>query len=280
MRSAVDLPVAQNPISLVRLPAAVFVIAAAFGCASNASEHPQPSFSGPSGSGYGSAPLGVAPPGTHSQTLRSLVVKPDVLTTTFRLQAQAGDMHALTALRAQVEELTRRAKTATSDATEVRVTGLALRRLSTGKSAAEMRAAVVDGCIEVPLPDSLDYWARARLVLSLDDLTRGFAATLSAREVEPRPEIAFGSASATLKNPEAHRAALTRAWVERAQGFASAAESAAAQLELVDCSPPDEIVVTPISLEEVALSLRLACRLGVPEARREAPTARAEAADR
>jgi hypothetical protein len=260
--------VALKPESLVRLPAAVFVLSFAFGCASGVSERPAPSFSGPSG--YGSAPVGIAAPSSHSQTLRTLVVKPDVLTTTFRLQAQAGDMRALTALRAQVDELTRRAKAVTSDATEVRVTGLGLSKTSTGKSAEEMRAAVVDGCIELPLPESLDYWARARLVLTLDDVTRAFAATLSAREVEPRLDIAFGSASATLKNPEAHRAALTRAWVERTQGFASATESAAAQLELVDCSPPDEIVVTPISLEEVALSLKLVCRLGVPETRRTA----------
>ena len=65
-----------------------------------------------------------------------------------------------------------------------------------------------------------------------------------------------------VKNPESYRGKLTELWVQRARAFAAAAQAREAPLYVLDCAPPGDIVQKQRSLEEIALSLSLTCRLG------------------
>ncbi len=124
--------------------------------------------------------------------------------------------------------------------------------------ARDRRTVTVDGSIEVPLPPDADYWARAHLYAAVKEVCAGFER--DARDLGWQP--GFTTPVATLRDADAHRDALVRRWVERARAFAAAAQSPAAPLALVDCQPPATVAQRTVSLEEVALSLPLTCRLG------------------
>jgi len=71
----------------------------------------------------------------------------------------------------------------------------------------------------------------------------------------------FDELRPAVKDAEPHRAKLVARWVTRARAFADAAETEAAQLHLIECTPPGEIEQKVISLEEIALSLAVSCRV-------------------
>ncbi|HEX8438830.1 hypothetical protein, partial [Archangium sp.] len=78
-----------------------------------------------------------------------------------------------------------------------------------------------------------------------------------------RPRFSFGTVEALVSKPEAHREELLRRFVARVRELATAAGSPEAPLRAVDCSVPGPVEQSPVSLEEVGLSLNVACRLDV-----------------
>jgi len=196
-----------------------------------------------------------------------LTLRPDVLTVGFSLKID-DDPNALDSLRKRVEELQTRLRAATGGAGEARVTGLSRARADTSR--AQDKATIrIDGCLELPIAEALDYWARAKLALAVSQAIDGMRSIDAGSE---RPiESFFDEPRASIKRPERYRDELTRSWVERTRKFAALAQSDAAPLEIVECAPPSEILETRISLEEVVLDFKPTCKLDVVAHAREAP---------
>jgi hypothetical protein len=74
--------------------------------------------------------------------------------------------------------------------------------------------------------------------------------------------VSLGNMRVAVKDTESYRGKLTELWVQRARAFASAAQAHQAPLYLLDCSRPGDIRQKQQSLEEIALSLSMTCRLG------------------
>ncbi len=131
--------------------------------------------------------------------------------------------------------------------------------------------ATVDGAFELPLAEGLDYWARTRLVASIEGAIARETirkeegeAPAPAANAAPVVKASFSSAQAQVKEPEAYRARLVDQWVKRARIFTDAAQSPAAPLLITDCATPGEIAQRSVSNEEVALSLSISCRIDSP----------------
>jgi hypothetical protein len=203
-----------------------------------------------------------------------IVVRPDLVCFPFALRTTALDSEkAVTALRAAVEELGKRVGAATGGALKVRMRGFAIAPARTSKKSGgeqEELAATVDGAFELPLAEGLDYWARARLVASIEAAiareARGKEAEAAAPASNAAPVVkaSFSSAQPQVKEPEAYRARLVDQWVKRARIFTDAAQSPAAPLLITDCATPGEIAQRSVSDEEVALSLAITCRIDSP----------------
>ncbi|HYO56136.1 hypothetical protein, partial [Archangium sp.] len=127
----------------------------------------------------------------------------------------------------------------------------------------------VDGMLEVPLPTELDFWARSSRVGALVRVCH--EVERDSREVKKHPRFSFGSVEAFVSQPEVHRAELLRRFVARMREVATAAGSSEAPLHVVDCVPPGSVEQTPVSLEEVGLSLNMLCRLDVVREGRPSP---------
>lgn len=195
-----------------------------------------------------------------------LVVRPDLLRVSFSVSLETeGIEQTLPLLRRACEQLERRAREATG--TEVtlhprntRFNRSAPKKLSLPED--EDRALVaVDGMLVVPLPAELDFWARSSragaLVRVCHEVER------DSREVKKNPRFGFGSVEAFVSRPEAHRAELLRRFAARAREMAATMGSSEAPLHVVDCAPAGSVEQTPVSLEEVGLSLDVLCRLDV-----------------
>lgn len=245
--------------------AALFVALALAGCGGAPYEPPSsPSLSAYSTSaGSSFAPSSPAVP-QGAATRGDLIVRPDQLVFGFALRESGADpQKALAAAEAAVAALRQRLDQATSGAAAVRMCGTTITPVHRGKAAdsepAEA-AVAVDGVVEVPLPASLDYWGRSRLLAGIARVTEEVTAAAKDDKDDLRGAT-FEQPRATLKDPEAHRAELSGRWIRRARAFAEAAQAAAAPLYLVDCAPPGEIEQRAISLEEIGLSLAVTCRL-------------------
>jgi hypothetical protein len=239
---------------------------AAPGCGAAPHEPSSPSLSAySSGSSFSSpsSPSGPAVP-QHGAVKADLVVRPDTLVLGFAIREVAADPeNALASAQASVADLGRRLGQVTSGAATLKMCGTSISSFRSGKAAdsepAEA-AVVVDGTVEVPLAPSLDYWARSRLLAGITRVTQDLTAAAKKAEDEGRGAT-FEQPRPVVKEPEAHRAELSARWIRRARAFAEAAQAAAAPLYLVDCAPPGEIEQRAISLEEIGLSLSVACRL-------------------
>ena len=248
----------------------------AAGCAPAAEYPSTPSSSFGSSSGY-SASLGSS---THSGAGISvpargaaqgdLVVRPDVILLGFALKETDTDpQKALAAAQAATGEVTQRLQKATGGAAAVRMCGTSVSpapasaAYSKGddkEAKAPRFAVVVDGSIEVRLGAELDYWARSRIVAAIAQATRELAD--ATKDVKDGSRGArFDELRPAVKDAEPHRAKLVARWVTRARAFADAAETEAAQLHLIECTPPGEIEQKVISLEEIGLSLAVSCRV-------------------
>lgn len=270
MRKAAPAPVTA-PVLRGLFSAALLV--AASGCASAApSYQSQPSISG---SGY-SASVGSSFSGgdgfsapQRQQARGELVVRPDAIVIVFAVKETNPDAQkAIASLQAFTADIGRRFQEATSGASSMKMCGASVQPVSKGKvkdSEVTEYAVIVDGSIEIALAPEQDYWARSRLIAAISLVTRAIASPPPAadgeREPPPAPAVRFDEPQILVKDPEIHRAKLTERWIKRARDLAAAAQDAAAPLHLVGCGPPAQIEQRPISLEEIALSLAVSCRV-------------------
>jgi hypothetical protein len=195
-----------------------------------------------------------------------LVVRPDLLRVSFSvsLEVEGIEQGLLVLLRA-CEQLQRRSREAvggevTLRPRDTRFNKSAPKRLALPED--EDRTFVaVDGNLEVPLPEGLDFWARStrvgNLVRVCHELQR------ESHEEKRRARFNFGTVEAFVSQPENHRAELLRRFITRARELATAVGSPEAPLHVVDCSAPGPVEQSPVSLEEVGLTLNVHCRLGV-----------------
>ncbi len=184
---------------------------------------------------------------------QGLAVRPDVLTAQFAARVLEVDPdRAVLVLKAASEILLRRMREI-HPAAAMRMQAMEIGR-DAGKSRDDLQTRV-DGAVELPLSPEADWWARAQLSAAVSVLSRTLAA--EARKQKPVIEIAFQQPVALARDPERHRAEILRRWVARAKELAALAQSEQCPLHLVACEPPGEITQTPVSVEEVRLSIAL-----------------------
>jgi hypothetical protein len=190
------------------------------------------------------------------------VVRPDVLTVRFAVRQETEfPVQALSALKAAVDRYVRAVAEATKAEVVPHLTGFAAdsgysRKLSSGDAAMSYG---VHGSLELAMPATLDFWGRTELVAKLLQVARA-----SATEAEKQNlRFSFEQPAPALRDAEAHRAALLKRWAERTRTFALSTQSEGAPLAPVECTPPGEVQQKPLSLEEVALTLPVSCRLAV-----------------
>ncbi len=186
----------------------------------------------------------------------SLVVRPDLVRVAFSAKVEELDSgKAVTVLEAAFSALTRELGAALPGAVIV-MRGLEWQADGKSKSRGE-GIPHASGQIEVPLTDAQDYWARARVLATLNALTLAAAAAGHARK--PALEVHFGAPLVMLRDPELHRAALIQRWLERVRQLADLAEASrvCGSLQLRECAAPGPVTQHPISLEEVELRLAL-----------------------
>ncbi|HVG59611.1 MAG TPA: hypothetical protein VNA24_13725 [Hyalangium sp.] len=198
-----------------------------------------------------------------------LVVRPDLLRTTFQVQIQGtfASQEALSRLQQECERLRKQLREALGTEVTLKLTGVLLasspaRKLRIPEDDDDARTGV-EGTLELPLPTSMDFWARSGRMAALQRLCHDLAA--DERKERGRPSYSFGIPSAVVAEPEQHRAELLRRFVSRVQEFSAAASAAAAPLRVVDCTAPGAVIQTPLSLEQVGLSLQFTYRLDAPE---------------
>lgn len=214
------------------------------------------SFSGPSG------------PSIPSHDSRGdLVVRPDLACVPFVLRLEGPDPKTVLATLEKATQVVQdRFSTATNGQATTTMLGAHVATVGTGKAKSDEPSTfvvTVDGSVEVPLALDANYWARARLLTSLVQASSDSKPLVPAPEGQPQLDSAFGAPEVKVKNPEAYRAELVKHWVERTRAFAKAAESDKAPLNLLNCDPPQAITQTPISIEQVGLSLPVQCRVDV-----------------
>lgn len=186
----------------------------------------------------------------------SLVVRPDLVRVAFTARVEEFDSgKAVTVLEAAFTALTRELSTALPGAAVV-MRGLDWQ--ADGKSKARGEGIPhATGQIEVPLTDAQGYWARARVIATLNALT--LAAAAHGRTRKPAVEVYFGGPVTMLREPELHRATLIQRWLERVRQLADLAEASrvCGSLQLRECAAPGPVTQHPISLEEIELRLAL-----------------------
>ncbi len=115
----------------------------------------------------------------------------------------------------------------------------------------------LQGSFEYALPTQHDYWDRARLVTKIDALREQLTThSLGSNDTLMR---SFSEPRALLRDPEPYRAELLTRWVAKRKQFAREAKSADLAVAVDACHPPADIVVKPLSLEEIELTLPITC---------------------
>ncbi|MBJ6763623.1 hypothetical protein JGU66_22870 [Myxococcaceae bacterium JPH2] len=190
------------------------------------------------------------------------VVRPDLLTMRFSVRQESEvPAQALPALKAVVDKLVRAAAEATHAEVVPRMktfgteTG-SLRKFSTDPEKASI---AVHGELQVAMPATMDFWARSELMARLLQVSK----TTASESEKQGVRLFFNAPEASLRDADAHRADLLRRWVERTRAFTLSAQSEVAALGPVDCSAPEAVQQRPVSLEEVALTLPVNCRLAL-----------------
>jgi hypothetical protein len=124
----------------------------------------------------------------------------------------------------------------------------------------------VDGSFEIALRPDQDYWARSRIMASLARTTHDFILAEKADKADKADdspiEIGFSEPRLRVKDPEQYRDKLLARWMARTKKLATLAEAEKSPLAMVDCTPPGDIEQRVVSMEEISLTLPVACRLG------------------
>ncbi len=193
-----------------------------------------------------------------------LVVRPDTLLMDVRINDEgAGASQALAQAQAAGADLQARLQAATAGAATLVWCGTQvspLDNISKTAAATVTFRVTLEGRVEIVLGAELDYWKRSALVGALAELSEGLHRARIAAGAGRG--VFLGHMRVTVKNTESHRGKLTELWVQRVRAFASAAQAHQAPLYLLDCTPPGDIRQKQQSLEEIALSLSVTCRLG------------------
>ena len=189
----------------------------------------------------------------------SIVVRPDLVRVAFSAKVEEFDGgKAVTVLEAAVAALQRELGTALPGA-EIVMRGLEWQADGKLKSRGSGSEGIphATGRIEVPLTAVQGYWARARVLATLNALT--LAAAAHGRTRKPAVEVHFGAPLTMLRDPELHRATLIQRWLERVRQLADLAEASrvCSSLQLRECAAPGPVTQHPISLEEIELRLAL-----------------------
>jgi hypothetical protein len=193
----------------------------------------------------------------RQQSATDFVARPDTLTVGFNLRKNGSDVAAVVAsMQKSVGDVGQRLQSATAGAAIVRMRNIAIEPVFE-KQGIESRVVSVDGIIDVPLAADADFWARARLVAAISQATRAFTDENKKSGLQAR----FDRPTAVVKDPESFRPELMKQWLERARGFAQAAQSPAAPLQLLSCDPPGMVQQIHLDLDEVALRLPQSCRI-------------------
>jgi hypothetical protein len=191
----------------------------------------------------------------HEPIVADVVVRPDFFAMNFavRTSGKTSD-EALAKAKEEVDAIGKKVSAIAGNETTVRPCGFRSEQLSESSS-----KAIVDGVVEVPLNTSTDYWARAGMMSKIDALVSPPAKPEKAATGEE--DISYVGLSAPrflVRDAEKYRAELMTKWVARAKAFS---EAAGGGLRFVRCETPGAITQSPISFEELALSLRMACQL-------------------
>lgn len=252
---------------------ASFAALVALGCMSPAS--PEPSYpSAPSGysTSVGSAVTsGDSPVPVPARSNPSdFIVRPDTLQIAFVLTDRGADPQKILAdLKTRAEAIAQRLKEAAGATIATKMCGASTSAVhGGGKALSDAEAATtyvvrVDGSVDITLPAEQDYWARSQSIAALVKATielhaatkgpdKDSPTTLSAGFSEPRPLV---------KDTEKYRPNLLARWTQRARELAAAAQSDKAPLAVVDCTPPGDVEQRVVSLEEIALTLPVSCKL-------------------
>lgn len=185
--------------------------------------------------------------------LPGLPVRPDVLTTHFAARVlEVEPDRAVLVLKAASEILLRRMREVHPSAS-MRMLGFEIGR--DGAKSREDLHTRVEAAVDLPLSPEADWWTRAQLAAAVTVLSRTLAA--EARKQKPVIEITAQQPVALVREPDRLRAELLRRWVERARELSALAQSERAPLHIVRCDPPGDVVQTPVSLDEVRLSIPL-----------------------
>jgi len=194
----------------------------------------------------------------HGGRALGLAARPDVLTT--RLAARVSEVdpdRAVQVLKAACEILLRRMREL-HPTTSLRMTGLDIGRDVGSKSRDELSTRV-DAALDIALSTDMDWWSRAQLSAAVTVLGRTLA--LEARKQKPVIEVVFQQPTALVRDPERFRAEVLRRWVTRARELAALAQDEKAPLHVLGCEPPGDVVQTPVSVDEVRLTLDLIGRV-------------------
>jgi hypothetical protein len=205
---------------------------------------------------------------TPSATTDDFIVRPDILRATFQVQILGtfASQEALSRLQQESEQLRRKLREATGAEVTLKMTGVLLsaapvKKLRIPEDDDNARTGV-EGTLELPLPASLDFWARSARMAALERTLNELSA--EERKVRGQPAYSFSIPTALVAEPEQYRAELLRRFVSRVQEFSAAASTAEAPLRVVDCTAPGPVVQAPISIESVGLSLQFTYRLDAP----------------
>lgn len=252
------------------------VVAGLFVTACGGSQYQEPATpSLLSSSSYASASSFSAPSSPsipHHESRGDLIVRPDLVCVSFVLRLDGPDSNAILAtLEKATQTVQERFAAATKGQATTTMLGV---NVTSANYASKVKndqppkfVVTVDGSVEVPLAADANYWSRARLLSALVQASRDPKPLVPPPpEDQPQLDAAFGAPEVKVKNPEAYRTELVKHWVERTRAFAKAAESEKAPLNLVNCDPPQAISQTPISIEQVGLTLPVQCHIDVVRA--------------
>ncbi|RJS15794.1 hypothetical protein DRW03_32445 [Corallococcus sp. H22C18031201] len=190
------------------------------------------------------------------------LVRPDLLTLRFSVRQESEvAAQALPALKAVVDKLVRASAEATHAEVAPRMKTFGTETGSSRKlsSDSDKSAVAVHGVLEVAMPATMDFWGRSELMARLIQVAK----TTAAESEKQGVRLYFSAPEPSLRDADAHRADLLRRWVERTRSFTLSAQSEAAPMGPVECSTPEAVQQRPVSLEEVALTLPVSCRLAV-----------------
>lgn len=189
-----------------------------------------------------------------------LVVRPDHLQVRFQLGVDVDSPdQGSSLLKEACDVLQRRARDATGMEVRLRPRdvqfGAATSRKLKLPEDEDRSGVTVDGVLEMPLGPSLDFWSRSAKVASLMRVCQELMR--EAREEKGRPRARFGPPVPRVAQPEEHRAELLRRLGARLFEFQTTLAPSQVPLRPAECVPPGPVEQTPVSLEEVALSLRV-----------------------